>query len=685
MRQVFLEGNLVTVKEVCKPNLDDNALLVSVHYSFISPETEEFTHHNNSLTALNGWTKNIAKTLDSLAYTNIINLKSPIDKSIIQALGYSCCGQVVSIGKSIKNFRPGDYVACMGIGIAHHADFVCVPENYAVKIHNTDKMPQASAIALGTRAVEIFLQSNANLGDTVCIIGLDFLGLLIMQIAEAAGCQVIGIDTTNHKLLHAQKAGAYKLFKLSDPSLVDDIIHYTQGKGVSRLIITDQICATDEKKINSLVCDKGTIIITDSTHFKFSQTPNQKELNLFLTKNHTPTMQEKTSSMHIFINLLEQNKIKIESLIDQYYPLERIQQAYDTLKNSSTSGIILTYLPKNVEIEEPHQNVPPCKKTDATRLGIIGIDHYAEKQLLPLLHRLNKSEVHAIINSDLAKALEIAKKYKHATIVSDEQTVLDKDLCDTFILNLTDSYESDKIIRLLSAGKALFMQNFMANNPEQLKKLKTFLHNNPSSKFCINYKRSFSPFMQKIKKAIQKRNTPLMIHYRFNDTISKKNNNEMGHEAGKIINQAGHIIDLFCFLTEATPIAVSVESLNQSHDKVFPTDNFCAHISFDDGSVCSLMFTCIGHHTSSKERMELFFDSKTIVMNDFISLAGYGLPKSFNEKVFNPDYGQEEIIKQFLTNITTNDSPLIPFERLSAVAQITLAIDQLACQGGGIQ
>ncbi|OYT28533.1 MAG: hypothetical protein B6U94_08430 [Thermofilum sp. ex4484_79] len=35
-------------------------------------------------------------------------------------VGYSNSGEVVSIGPSVKGFREGDHVACMGVGYAVH-------------------------------------------------------------------------------------------------------------------------------------------------------------------------------------------------------------------------------------------------------------------------------------------------------------------------------------------------------------------------------------------------------------------------------------------------------------------------------------------------------------------------------------------------------------------------------------
>ena len=39
---------------------------------------------------------------------------------------------------------------------------------------------------------------------------------------------------------------------------------------------------------------------------------------------------------------------------------------------------------------------------------------------------------------------------------------------------------------------------------------------NPQAPFCVDYNRSFAPYMKKIKQAIERRHSPLMVHYRMN-------------------------------------------------------------------------------------------------------------------------------------------------------------------------
>ena len=225
----------------------------------------------------------------------------------------------------------------------------------------------------------------------------------------------------------------------------------------------------------------------------------------------------------------------------------------------------------------------------------------------------------------------------------------------------------------------------MATTFEQYGRISKFLINNPHVPFCVDFNRSFAPFMQKIKWELASRKSPVVIHYRMNaGYIPGDHWTQTDLGAGRVIGEACHIFDLFCFLTGSKPAAVSVESLKPGSSNLFPTDNFSAQISFEDGSICTLLYTALGHSALGKERMEVFYDSKTIVMDDYKVLQGFGISHSFNESTRYPNKGHEILLQKFFDGLQSEDRKMpISIERLNRVAELTLIIDELVCKGGG--
>jgi hypothetical protein len=97
MRQVFIEKQKISVKNICQPLLDDNLVLVSVHYSFISSGTESATVSSASKNILfSNISQKISKVIESIAAHGIEGTTALIKGKLtgnIQPLGYSCSGQ----------------------------------------------------------------------------------------------------------------------------------------------------------------------------------------------------------------------------------------------------------------------------------------------------------------------------------------------------------------------------------------------------------------------------------------------------------------------------------------------------------------------------------------------------------------------------------------------------------------
>lgn len=326
----------------------------------------------------------------------------------------------------------------------------------------------------------------------------------------------------------------------------------------------------------------------------------------------------------------------------------------------------------------------PAQKAGLLRVGIIGVGGFAKVKLLPILSELKQTKLDAIVDVNTANALTVARQYKAAHVLADDQELFENDLIDVAVIASPHLFHADQALRALKSGKAVFLEKPMVTNIEQLNEFKKLFENSQNHLLCVDYNRSFSPFMQKIKKVIQTRETPLVIYYRMNaGYIPAEHWVQTDVGAGRIIGEACHIFDLFNFLTDSQPLAVSVEAIHGAKNALFPTDNFSTQIKYADGSICTLLYTALGNTKVGKERMELFFDSKTIIMDDYKILTGYGVGPLF-DKTLTPDKGHAQLLTTFFDRIKQPIFvPPIEYSRLLTTAQLSLMVDQLACAGGG--
>lgn len=79
----------------------------------------------------------------------------------------------------------------------------------------------------------------------------------------------------------------------------------------------------------------------------------------------------------------------------------------------------------------------------------------------------------------------------------------------------------------------------------------------------------------------------------------------------------------------------------------------------------------------NKELMEIFFDGKSIVMNDYKELTGNGLTKLFNQKTKYPDKGHQELIFRFFESAKNNSESPISIERILEATKTSLRVNDL--------
>lgn len=710
MRQVFLNKGAIALKEVCEPALNDHSILVSVYHSLIIPETEQAAISNSEKEKfLKNIPEKIRMIFNSLATKNIEGLIDVIKKNFygqIKSLGHSCSGKVIAVGKKVTQFRPGDYVACAGNGFANHADIVCVPEIFVVKLKNKALLQQASFIAIAGLALENIKKAQLQIGQTVCIVGLELLGQMTAQIAKLSGCKVIAIDTHEFHLKKATELGITTCNPQTE-NIEQQISYMTNHAGADCTIITKHVDQVLQQAVN-FSKQQGRIVLS---HYKNPINLNydqlyvkeinivtipstlESELNLaqqqFDTLQNIPTVvQEHCKNFTTFINLLEEGLLSTQQFVTHTLSIDDAAQAYEIMQDKQALAIMLNFLPKTSIAAKPLTSSPshfiPAKK-DSLHVGVIGAGAYTQNILMPILSKIKNVDIQTTADKNIVKSLNVAHVYgARKTIINDQELLDDNNINVVFINSQEQSYVS-QVITALEKGKAIFQEKPMANNLEQLQVLSSYLQKNKKAQFCVDYNRSCAPFIKKIEQHTKLRTSPLIIAYRVNvGFIAKEQWLQRQMGSGRLIGEACHIFEMFLHLVQAAPIAVSVESLKPTNNYLFPTDNFTAQISFADGSICTLLYTSLGHVGMGKERMELYFDSKTIVVDDYVTLEGFGLPFSFNEHVKQPNTGQEILINKFLQAIKEDEYvPPISIERLTLATELTLIVDQLALKGGG--
>jgi len=721
MRHVFLNKKTERVKKIARPLLGDYTVFIAVYYMFLDSreqikkvakvaKVEEQLFENVPFKVKNLLTYIAAKTEQEKKQTQNV----PIYRN-------SCSGYVIAVGKKVTKVRPGDLVACITIG-QHYIDLICSPEHLVAKVSKKEYLRDASITGLGTIALQIIRRASLVLGEKICVVGLGIIGQLVIQLGKLAGCFVIGVDQELTAIEQAKNFSTDVVLHTTD-NLEQEIAYLTENHGVDAIIITESVpYQLIKQQVPHFIRKKGRIIVVEQvdTHF-IDNLLQKKEVDVLMTGSceagcgdsvykqqnfdyhYSGVRWTEQKNMQMIVSLIEQKKLNVKQLITKEVTVDTIDQVYNQLASKKGSGVIFHYQQDEYTFLPEQSNVPesidannyaitknsirfvPATKS-VLRIGLIGVGKFARDKLIPILSDKKDVTINAIVDVDGNHAAHTSRLYGAAKTCIYDDDLFQEDIVDVVMIASPHKYHADQACKALQQGKAVFVEKPMVVNFEQLRQMRSLLQQQEQSlPFCVDYNRSFAPFIKKIKRVVQERRAPLMMQYRINaGRIPQAHWIQTDIGAGRIIGEACHIIDLFCFLTEAEPVSVSVESLHASRDDIFPTDNFCAQIRFDDGSLCSLFYSALGHSQVSKEYMEVFFDSKTIIMDNYKSLHGFGLPPWFDEVASWADEGHKALIDLFFDALKRDVFvPPISFSRLDIVAYLTLIIDQLVCEGGG--
>jgi threonine dehydrogenase-like Zn-dependent dehydrogenase len=103
----------------------------------------------------------------------------------------------------------------------------------------------AAHVTLGAVSMEALRRTHCTLGETVAVFGSGMLGLLIAQLAAAAGVYLVALDTNTERLAMARKLGAVATLSDTGADGLARVRELTGGFGVDAVIVAAADPASD--------------------------------------------------------------------------------------------------------------------------------------------------------------------------------------------------------------------------------------------------------------------------------------------------------------------------------------------------------------------------------------------------------------------------------------------------------
>jgi threonine dehydrogenase-like Zn-dependent dehydrogenase len=150
------------------------------------------------------------------------------------APGHEGWGRIEAVGSAVTGFKIGERVAALTYRA--HAEYDIADASAVVPLPDSLQGSAVPGEPLGC-AYNIFRRSRIEMGQTVAIVGIGFLGALLTQMASHAGARVIAISRRPFSLEFAKGCGAAHTIVMDDHSKVlERVKSLTDGRWCERVI-----------------------------------------------------------------------------------------------------------------------------------------------------------------------------------------------------------------------------------------------------------------------------------------------------------------------------------------------------------------------------------------------------------------------------------------------------------------
>jgi predicted dehydrogenase/threonine dehydrogenase-like Zn-dependent dehydrogenase len=624
------------------------------------------------------------------------------------SVGYSAAGEVVAVGDDITDLATGDLVACAGAGQANHADYVSVKRNLVCRVPPGCPLHLAATTTVGTIALQGVRRAAPQLGERVAVLGLGLIGQITAQLLRAAGCDVIGLDLDPARVERARTLGMAS--GASDPDTLKAVVRdATGGRGADRTLIT---AATKSNAVVNLAMEvtraKGTVVIVGDVGLKVERDVfYRKEIDLLMSTSYGPGRYDpayeveghdypfgyvrwtENRNMQSYLELLARGRIDVQPLVDRVISVDEAPGVYRALAEASGAqplGVLIRYPDDTRDLPEP---------ADATRVvirghrpapagplqyALVGAGAFGTSMLVPQMNkRRDRFFLKAIVSRNASQGGNFAREQRAEAFTSELGQALTDESIDLVAIATRHHEHADQVVRALEAGKHVFVEKPLALTWSELDRIAAVYHRLDSRPLLlVGFNRRFSPALSMIKNLIEGRRAPLVVEYRLNAGYIPLEHWVHGPQGGgRNIGEACHMYDVFRFLAGAPVKSIAAAAIDPGTLPYRRNDNFSATIGYEDGSLAHLLYTSLGPKTGiGKERIEVFCDGETYVVDDFKRLSK-GSDGSVLWQNHEADKGHFEELSRFGDAIAAGDPSPIPFEELIETSAVALAVEDL--------
>lgn len=324
---------------------------------------------------------------------HVINGDLPAPLPVV--LGHEGAGVVEKVGEGVTEFRPGDHVLllwrascgncrhCLGgrpalcelgagirwsghlidgtsrfrrgdreirhfAGVSSFGELTVLPQEGLVKIDADIPLDKAAIVgcAVMTGVGAVINTAKVEPGATMVVVGCGGVGLNVIQGGALAGAEkIIAVDVLANKLGYARQFGATHVIDARQLGAIEAVRQLTDGRGADYAF---EVIGNPKtmSQAYQMLRRGGTLVVvgvaptTAEVAFNASSIMlNEMTIRGSLYGSCIPKLDAPR-----ILNLYRAGKIKLDELISREYPLDRINDAFDALRNGEVARSIIRFI-----------------------------------------------------------------------------------------------------------------------------------------------------------------------------------------------------------------------------------------------------------------------------------------------------------------------------------------------------
>jgi predicted dehydrogenase/threonine dehydrogenase-like Zn-dependent dehydrogenase len=717
----YQDGRL-ELQDVPLPTAPPGGILVCLTHSVISVGTEKMKVEQARMSLLQkarARPDQVRKVLDT---ARTLGWRAALEKvrnrlELPSPLGYSAAGVVQAVDASNTRFRVGDRVAIGGAECAFHAEYAAVPDMLATPVPDGVENWQAAYTTIASIALQAVRQLQPSLGERVLVVGQGLVGLLVTAFLRASGVRVMALDVAPARRALAEAMGAERVVIAGLQDLRQEARAWTDGYGIDAAVLAASADTNGPtEQALEVLRDRGRLVVVGKAKVDLPwEYAFGKEIEVRFSRSYGPGRYDpayewagsdypigyvrwtEQRNFEACLQAMRSGSLNLHALTTRRAPFTEALQVYQHLMGGSggaEAGVILEYgpLPHGSELPRPAaaprlalvQPSPPAQRLDAPvkHVDVIGAGNFARTMLLP--HLKDRVPLGTVVNNTALSANHVRTKFGFANAATHSEQLFTAAGPAAVLIATRHNLHAPLVLQALGADRHVFVEKPLCLSRDELTQIEAALANSRGS-VQVGFNRRFAGAAVELRKLLRAAPGPKTASFRvmagpLEPTSWFANHAESG---GRVIGEACHFFDFFCFLFDSHPVRVTAQTVWPATGRLPYPDSVTAQVEFADGSCGQLVYSAQGDSSWPKEICTVFGAGFTAELVNFQKFSVHRqrrrASKSFEGK------GHAEQMTAWTAFVRGESPHPVPFEETRRSMLLTFAAVESIQQGGTLE